>query len=47
MPIRSLNITQQDIFEKPQNFNINLNCPDIEKEAGVSRTNLYDDPIEF
>ncbi len=44
----SLNITQDDVFDKPQGFNINLNCPDVEKEAGVRQPdNLFDEPEEF
>jgi penicillin-binding protein 1A len=34
----SLHITQQDIFEKPEGFNMKLDCPDPEKEAGISKS---------
>jgi penicillin-binding protein 1A len=34
----SLHITQQDIFEKPEGFNMILDCPDPEKEAGIIRS---------
>ncbi len=43
----TLHITQDDIFERPANFNINLNCPDVEKDAGVIRSNTFDEPEEF
>ncbi len=43
----TLNITQEDTFERPQGFNINLNCPDVEREAGIPEQENYNEPIEF
>lgn len=33
----ALGIGQQDIFEMPEGFNMKLNCPDPEQEAGIIR----------
>lgn len=33
----ALGISQQDIFEMPEGFNMKLNCPDPEQEAGIIR----------
>ena len=43
----SLHITQEDTWEEPLNFNMVLNCPDIEKQAGAGSRELYDEPDEF
>ncbi len=31
----TLNITEEDIFEPPVNFNINLDCPEVDPRAGI------------
>ncbi len=44
----TLNISQEDHFEKPEGFNMVLDCPDVEKNAGVVRSNLhYEETDEF
>ncbi len=44
----TLQLSQEDTFEKPEGFNMILNCPDVEKNAGVVRSNLhYEDTEEF
>lgn len=43
----TLGITQEDTWEEPDNFNMILDCPDVEKEAGIIRQELYEEPDEF
>jgi penicillin-binding protein 1A len=42
----TLNVTQEDTFERPEDFNMVLDCPDVEKNAGVFRSNLHYDEFE-
>jgi penicillin-binding protein 1A len=43
----TLNITQEDKFEAPDNYQMVFDCPDVEKEAGVVRTNQNYETDEF
>ena len=44
----TLNITQEDIFEVPEGFDMNLNCPDIDKSSSGRSDGVYvEEPEEF
>ncbi|MGC9341236.1 MAG: penicillin-binding transpeptidase domain-containing protein [Bacteroidales bacterium] len=43
----TLGITQEDTWEEPVNFNMILDCPDVEQEAGYDTQQLYVEPDEF
>ncbi len=43
----TLNITPEDVFERPPNFSVNLHCPDVEGETGITGRDLFDEPEQF
>ena len=43
----TLGITQEDIWEEPLVFDVNLDCPDVIKGIGVSRNSQSQEPDEF
>lgn len=43
----TLSITQEDIFEEPPGFSMKLDCPDVEKAAGIETRGLFTEPDEF
>ncbi len=43
----TLGITQEDSWEEPINFNVNLECPEVVKGVGVLRNSMYEEPDEF
>ncbi len=42
-----LGITQEDVWEEPLNFNVNLDCPQVVKGVGVIRGGGSQEPDEF
>lgn len=43
----TLGITQEDKWEEPVNFNMDLRCPEVVKGIGVVRNTYYEEPDEF
>ena len=43
----TLGITQEDTWEEPVNFNMNLNCPEVIKGIGVSRSSSRIEQDDF
>lgn len=43
----TLGVSQEDVWEEPLNFNVNLNCPDVVKGVGVLRNNMFEEPDKF
>ncbi len=43
----TLEITQEDTWEEPVNFDMILDCPDVERQAPSNGSELYVEPDEF
>lgn len=43
----TLGIFQEDIWEKPEGFAMELDCPDIDREAGIQSIEFYEEPEDF